>query len=397
MRLIVLAELAIGASACSAPGGASSEGATRGSQAGASGGSQPGASGESQPGAASGSQPNVGDRLSEGGSSEAIVPDASCLMAGPGMSNCGPSAESCCTSLPVAGGTYFRTYASTADGGVIIGQPATDAGGGAAADSGVVSGDPATVSGFRLDKYLVTVGRFRQFAGAWNGGAGWFPPAASGKHAHLNGGNGLGMAGGSYESGWLATDNVRIAPTNENLACDASFATWTASAGSQESLPINCVNWWEAYAFCIWDGGFLPTETEWEYAAAGGSQQREYPWGSTSPGTSDGYAIYGCHPSDAGACAGLSNIAAVGTTTQGAGLWGQLDLAGDVWEQNLDWYSSAYVDPCTDCANLMAASARVLRGGYFGSTTSDLSPAHRNSGAPTDRFSGSGFRCARTP
>ena len=48
---------------------------------------------------------------------------------------------------------------------------------------------------------------------------------------------------------------------------------------------MNCVNWFEAYAFCIWDGGFLPSDTEWEYAAAGGSLQREYPWGSTAPGT----------------------------------------------------------------------------------------------------------------
>jgi formylglycine-generating enzyme required for sulfatase activity len=49
---------------------------------------------------------------------------------------------------------------------------------------------------------------------------------------------------------------------------------------------------WEAYAFCIFDGGFLPTETEWEYAAAGGSEQRDYPWGWTLPGASEQYAIY---------------------------------------------------------------------------------------------------------
>lgn len=38
-------------------------------------------------------------------------------------------------------------------------------------------------------KYLITVGRFRQFVNAWF--AGWRPAAGSGKHSHLNGGEGL--------------------------------------------------------------------------------------------------------------------------------------------------------------------------------------------------------------
>ena len=188
----------------------------------------------------------------------------------------------------MTGGTYFRTYDPVAvDGGI---QLAPD--GGPTGEA-----DPATVSNFRLDKYLVTVGRFRQFVNAWN--AGYMPPAGSGKHASLNGGNGLNATGGGYEPGWAATDDGNIAPSNDNLACDASFATWTNTTSGQENLPIDCVNWYEAYAFCIWDGGFLPSEAEWEYAAAGGNQQREYPWGSSAPGTGcpgSGcqHAIYDC-------------------------------------------------------------------------------------------------------
>jgi sulfatase modifying factor 1 len=96
-----------------------------------------------------------------------------------------------------------------------------------------------------LDKYDVTVGRFRQFVSAWNGGPGYMPQAGSGKHAHLNGGQGLATSGspGTYEPGWAATDDGNIAPTNANLACKALYVTWTASAGSNETLPINCVNW----------------------------------------------------------------------------------------------------------------------------------------------------------
>jgi formylglycine-generating enzyme required for sulfatase activity len=161
------------------------------------------------------------------------------------------------------------------------------------------------------------------------------------------------------------------------------------------------VNWWEAYAFCIWDGGFLPSEAEWEYAAAGGSQQREYPWGSTDPKTANQYAIYSditesiCYyPSDA-ACTGVANIAPVGTAILGAGLWGQLDLAGDEEEWNLDSYGS--YAPCRDCAFLTAAFWRVVRGGEFDEPAWALVVGYRGEYGPDSRISRIGFRCARTP
>jgi formylglycine-generating enzyme len=319
----------------------------------------------------------------------------SCAPGGPGLTNCGASSESCCTSPEVEGGTYYRTYASDTDGGA------------------TGEADPATACGFRLDKYLVTVGRFRQFVNAWNGGEGYVPPAGSGKHAYLNGGQGLANSGsaGTFEPGWVASDDGSIAPTSTNLACDSIASTWTPSAGNNENLPINCVNWYEAYAFCIWDGGFLPSEAEWEYAAAGGSQQREYPWGSTDPGTSNQYAIYNCYyptysPSVSGDCFGLVDIAPVGTATLGAGRWGQLDLAGELRAWNLDWYApdapedaseANYVEPCADCASLGETTRRVRRGSLFSLPASDLVPANREADFPGDHNVSNGFRCSRSP
>jgi formylglycine-generating enzyme required for sulfatase activity len=305
----------------------------------------------------------------------------SCRPGGAGMTNCGSGSESCCTSSEVPGGTYYRTY--------------TNDGGGPTAEA-----DPAAVSGFRLDKYLVTVGRFRQFVNAWNGGSGWTPGAGSGKHTHLNSGHGLANSGsaGTYEPGWVTADNSNIAPTNTNLACDASFAIWTDTAGSHEYLPVTCVNWWESYAFCIWDGGFLPSEAEWEFAAAGGGQQREYPWGTTAPGTSNQYAIYGCYyPSGTGICTGVTNIAPVGTAMSGAGRWGQLDLLGNMFEWNLDWVAT-YVAPCIDCVAYQTAGfARDVRGGSFYSDAAYVGPPSLGGRAPASRGYDLGFRCARTP
>jgi formylglycine-generating enzyme required for sulfatase activity len=340
----------------------------------------------------------------------------SCAPGGPGMTNCGPGgsgAESCCASLEVTGGTtYARTYESSADGGAFL------------------LSAPATVSSYRLDKYLVTVGRFRQFVNSVlppNGGTGWLPAKGSGKHTHLNGGEGLvdvgapSEAGPVYESGWVMSDDGNIAPTNTNLASCSPYSTWTNSVGSQENLPVNCVNWYEAYAFCIWDGGFLPSEAEWEYAAAGGSQQREYPWGSTPSGNSVGYqyAIYGsadpggdgwtgCSNYPGGSCktsGNLTDIAPVGTAALGAGLWGHLDMAGDVFEWTMDIYNG-YVTPCSDCALLTlrvesgggVGDERVVRGGDFGLSLQFLLPPVRfYTGGRSVLVGDTGFRCARAP
>jgi sulfatase modifying factor 1 len=300
----------------------------------------------------------------------------SCQTSTPGTANCGGG--SCCASPEVTSGTYYRTYTNAGNG------PIDEA-------------NPASVSRFRLDTYDVTVGRFRAFVGAWNDG--WTPSAGSGKHASLNGGLGLAGSGspGAYEPGWLTSDDANVTPTNGNLACGGVFATWTPSPGGGENLPMNCVNWWEAYAFCIWDGGFLPTEAESDYAAAGGNQQREYPWGETDPGAMNQYAIYGCYyPSGSGTCTGLGNIAPVGTATLGAGLWGQLDLTGDVWPWTLDWLA-LYVDPCTDCVQLTPAPNRTHGGADYHDPASYLLTSARHGNPPLYRDPVIGFRCARSP
>jgi formylglycine-generating enzyme len=318
----------------------------------------------------------AGSRLPEGAPAESAPPS--------NAADAGDGADAATVEIP--GGTFYRTYVGGANG------PTGQA-------------DPATVSAFRLDTFLVTVGRFRSFVQAWNGGSGYTPPAGSGKHAYLNGGFGLVDAaregGAGYESGWIASDDAHVSPSDTNLDCEVSSglvapaapdSTWTPSPGNNDNLPINCVTWYEAYAFCIWDGGFLPSEAEWEYASAGGGAQRQYPWGSADPGTGNRYAIYNWYYTET-----ASNIAPVGTAGLGGSLWGNLDMAGEVFEWTLDVYGS-YVDPCTDCAALTGASPyRVDRGGDFGSDSQALAPPYRGTGIPGERTPTVGFRCAYAP
>ena len=343
--------------------------------------------------AAAGQASAVGGASAQAGAGASAEPP-SCAPGGPGMNTCGPDGkESCCTSLTVAAGSFSRTYSNNGSG-------ATG------------KADPATISTFRLDKYETTVGRLRQFVNYLAAG-GALPAAGSGKHSHLNGGKGLadGSKAGSFEPGWdsswnsnLPTGSKAVATWTKNLACSTgTYGTWSATAGNNETLPITCLDWYEAHAFCIWDGGFLPSEAEWEYASAGGDEQRMYPWGTTAPGTDSKYAMYDCYyPSGKpGNCTSLANVAKVGTTTLGAGRWGQLDLSGSVWEWTLDVHSAKYDNPCTDCANLSGGTDRVLPGGGF---HTGLMPYMLSSSRTSLNYAttyrgdyGVGVRCARTP
>ena len=152
---------------------------------------------------------------------------------------------------------------------------------------------------------------------------------------------------------------------------------------------MTCVSWYEAYAFCIWDGGRLPTEAEWNFVAAGGSEERPYPWGAPAP--DDTRAVF-CP----GSC---SKVLAVGSKApSGNGRWGQSDLVGNAWEWNLDVYSNPYPKAaCNDCANAPADSTvpRVFRGGSAGNDASFLLGASRFSRAAGDHNGFVGLRCAR--
>jgi formylglycine-generating enzyme required for sulfatase activity len=102
----------------------------------------------------------------------------------------------------------------------------------------------------------------------------------------------------------------------------------------------------------------------------------------------DSYAVY-C----GGSCSSTQNVGA--KSPKGDGKWGQSDLAGNLGEWTLDWYDS-YANPCNNCADLIAASFRVFRGGDFISGASYLRSAYRQSvDLPGVHGVSVGARCAR--
>ena len=333
----------------------------------------------------------------DGGTGNGPRVDAGCPAAGPSdagagapscaglPATCGPCEnEDCCASTRVSGGTFYRTYE---------GPNLSD------------RGDPATVSDFRLDRFEITVGRFRRFVAAWD--AGYRPGSNAGKHSHLNRGFGLSTRLG-FEYGWLDGDADELPTTasgddgwDARLSCDTDNPSWTSSPGANETKPVRCLDWYAAYAFCIWDGGFLPSEAEWAYAATGGAEQRVFPWSSPAASaeidcTRANY-LGAANGTDYCTAAGVGAPNRVGWNSPlGDGKFGQADLAGNVAEWTLDSYDR-YEPSCIDCVAMRIGNDQVVRGGGYNYGAAYLHTTNRASVLARSAARGIGARCARTP
>jgi formylglycine-generating enzyme required for sulfatase activity len=283
--------------------------------------------------------------------------------------------ESCCTSINLPGGMFPQGRS-------------TDAGASDYFPSGAPDELPefsSTLSSFALDKYEITVGRFRNFVEAYvgngvDGGAATVPLAGDGANPNI--------AGSGWQTAWntyLPADQAAFKDTSHLNKYIAGYGTWTDTAGANENKAINSVSWYEVLAFCIWDGGRIATESEWEYAAAGGSENRLYPWGS---GASN------CTDENRPGCFGA--VAAVGS---GSGRWGHADLAGNVWEWTMDWYGPYPTTATNNYAGASSGAYRVIRGGCFADSAEYHRAAFRNgfTDGPAAHNNVVGARCARTP
>jgi formylglycine-generating enzyme required for sulfatase activity len=163
----------------------------------------------------------------------------------------------------------------------------------------------------------------------------------------------------------------------------SAFCTYD---GADPQLPVSCVPWSSAQAFCTAVGKRLPREVEWELAARGTFQAR-YPWGGAS--TSCGMAATLASEGSARACSGKHPFR-VGTHAQNASPFGVLDMAGNVEEWTADWYAETVSE-----ASPRSGSSHVLRGGGWLSTPSQARTTSRNWGSVLEAGPNVGFRCAR--
>ncbi len=160
-------------------------------------------------------------------------------------------------------------------------------------------------------------------------------------------------------------------------------------------LPPNAavihVNWHEADAYCRWAQRRLPTEAEWEFAAATApgnlTHKRRYPWGDAPPTAA--------HANLFGVAAEPVDVAAFAA---GDSAWGVRQLFGNVWEWTADGFAAypGFVrDPYKEYSEPWFGDHKVLRGGCYATRASLLRNTWRNFYTPERRDVLAGFRtCA---
>jgi len=155
--------------------------------------------------------------------------------------------------------------------------------------------------------------------------------------------------------------------------------------------PVQHVCWFEADAYARFRGRRLPTEVEWEKAAAWdpvAGRSRRYPWGDDPP-----------TPERANLGQQRWSPMPVGALPEGASASGCRQMLGDVWE----WTASDFrpypgygAFPYREYSEVFFGSEyKVLRGGSWATDPRAARTTFRNWDFPIRRQIFAGFRCAR--
>jgi formylglycine-generating enzyme required for sulfatase activity len=177
-----------------------------------------------------------------------------------------------------------------------------------------------------------------------------------------------------------------VEPTVRGIACTLPHG--------EGNLPMNCVSWEGADAYCRAAGKRLPTEAEWEFAARG-TERIRFPWGAAFPTCATAVTL---RNSRSGISCSPNGPGPVGSHPRGASPFGVLDMAGNVEEWVTDWYADRYEASGTTTAATHGpafGAAHVLRGGSWMSPPREVRVSARNWGSANEAGSNVGFRCAK--
>jgi formylglycine-generating enzyme required for sulfatase activity len=161
---------------------------------------------------------------------------------------------------------------------------------------------------------------------------------------------------------------------------------------SKANHPAIYVSWNIATEYCKWLSSEtnkkyrLPTEAEWEYAAAGGKKSKGYKYSGNE--NIDQVAWYqGSIPED-----GTQPVGSLDPNELGI-----YDMSGNVWEWCLDTYKSDYysVSEKENPKGAKTGNWKIVRGGSWADKASYARITYRQSNLPGNAGFNDGFRIVR--
>lgn len=187
-------------------------------------------------------------------------------------------------------------------------------------------------------------------------------------------------------------------------------ACWNHPRGPKSTLrnrehhPVVHVAFEDAEAYAEWAGLTLPTETQWEVAARGGLSGATYTWGDAPEGPGERLANYWHGEFPYLPDTGYGTTQHVGSFTPNG--YGLFDMAGNVWEWTLDWWTDTRaLESCCAADSYdpnqpqFQIGRKVIKGGSFLCADSyclRYRPAARRPQMVDTGMSHIGFRCVRT-
>lgn len=178
---------------------------------------------------------------------------------------------------------------------------------------------------------------------------------------------------------------------------------------SKPDHPVIHVAYEDAQAYANWAGKRLPSEAEWEYAARGGLDGKDFVWGDEAypGGTYAANTWRGAFPWSSAWRNGPGTMTVGSFPPNGYGLY---DMAGNVWEWTTDWYVAdrTTLSPCCagdvrersydPCQPEVRIPRKVLKGGSFLCSPEyclRFRPAARSPQMIDTGMSHVGFRCIK--
>jgi len=117
-----------------------------------------------------------------------------------------------------------------------------------------------------------------------------------------------------------------------NRKSPSNFRNRTYPEGKVDH-PVVFVSWYDAHDYCEWAGKRLPTDIEWEKAARGTGDDRDYPWGDTFDVTKVNSPVRWKSLHLEG------DTMPVGSLEGGKSPYGLYDMSGNAWEWTDSWYT----------------------------------------------------------